>query len=79
VKAALVPEEVKELRAKIHDQVKILVAHGIDGFDKSIRLTNSVKDHLGVKKIDECTDPEALRDYVAHLATIIQQHQGEVA
>lgn len=58
-----VPADVAQARSVIHDLFKIMVANNIDDFSVSSRLTNSVKDHLGVDRLDKCMNTEKMLAY----------------
>ena len=73
LKAKTAPAEVKPLQAHVKELIKTLVLNGIDGFEVSKRMTNSVNEWLGVKKVDDCTDIPRLSSYIEHLRSKITE------
>lgn len=76
-KTAPVDEPVKNLQGEIKKLLQKMVNEDIDGFAQSVRLSNSVKHHLEVSKLVECTDAERLAAYATHLHAIIANHTKE--
>lgn len=68
-----VEDNIMNLRAEVSHRLEQLVTLGLDGFRASSRMVNSMNDHLGVKKLSECTDAEKLAAYVIHLQSKIDE------
>jgi len=58
---------VEELQQVIISKLKHMQTNKIDKFDTSVRLKNSVKQHLSVEKVQDCTDIDKLAKYVSLL------------
>lgn len=72
-----VEDNIMNLRDEVRCRLEQLVTLGLDGFRSSRRMVNSMNDHLGVKKLSECTDAEKLAAYVIHLQSKIDSANKE--
>lgn len=71
--------DIKDLQTEVRALLKRLVDADIDGYGASKRLSNSINDHLHVKKVVDCVDSEALAAYVQHLRAKLDGDSVEVA
>lgn len=79
LKPAPVEDHIINLRDEVQFRLEQLVALGLDGFRASSRMVNSMKDHLGVKKLSECSDAEKLAAYAIHLQSKIDNAGKEAS
>jgi len=79
LKAATVPVETKNLQDEIKRLHQILVNGNIDGWGDSSRMSQAVQEHLGVKTLPTCKDPQKLAAYIIYLSGIINSKEEVVA
>jgi len=74
-----VEDHIKNLRDEVQFRLEQLVTLGLDGFRVSSRMVNSMKDHLGVKKLSACSDADKLAAYIIHLQSKIDNANKEAS
>ena len=70
-------DDVANLQKNVKDCLMNMVTNQIDHFEQSKRLTASLNEWLGVKKVADCVDAEKLAAYALHLHSIIQSQEAK--